>query len=94
MKPNEQQLEVMDLVTNIIYSACTTEQVKEVQRIIEACAGDKLVVSGMKSFEMAVKKEVICPHAYNGFIAGVVLMAKQGESKQVEELFKMYMGGH
>lgn len=91
MKPNEQQLEVMELVTNIICGACTTEQVKEVQRILETCAGDKLIVSCMKGFEEASKTGVICPHAYNGFIAGVVLMTKQGESKQVEELFKMYM---
>lgn len=94
MKMPQEQHETMELIIAILCGTCTDAQVKEVAEIIKDAMQNRFLNSRITAMAEGVEVQAICSHAYNGFMAGIVLMQKESKTKQTEELYKMYMGGN
>ena len=94
MKIPQEQYETVELIIAILCGTCNDAQVKEVAEIIKDAMQNRFLNAGIIAMAEGVKVQEICSHAYNGFMAGIVLMQKESKAKQTEELHKMYMGGN
>ena len=94
MKIPQEQYETMELIIAILCGTCNDAQVNEVAEIVKDAMRNRFLNTGISAMVEGVEVQAICSHAYNGFMAGIVLMQKESKTKQTEELYKMYMGGN
>ena len=94
MKMPQEQHETMELLIAILSGTCNDAQVKEVTEIFKDARQNRFLNAGITAMAEGVEVRAICSHAFNGFMAGIVLLQKESKTKQTEELYKMYMGGN